>query len=65
VQFINGDAWRKCRGLPTLWVTAGAALPSTPAVAWQFSWDVVEWLSTSSSARYAGGLAPPVPPPRV
>jgi hypothetical protein len=65
VRFVSGDAWRRCRGLPTMWITTGAALPLPASVRWQFSWDVVEWLSTSTPALYDGCLAPPIPPPRV
>jgi hypothetical protein len=65
VQFVSSDAWRKCRGLPTLWVASGAAVTPPTAIRWQFSWDVIEWLSTSPPALYDGCLVPPVPPPRV
>ena len=54
-----------CRGLPTLWTVFGAAIAGPPPVQWRFSWNVVEWLSTATPADLGGGLAPPVPPPRV
>jgi hypothetical protein len=65
VQFISSDAWRKCRGLPTIWVASGAAVPPPLAPAWQFSWNVVEWISIPPALLVGGCLSPPVPPPRV
>ena len=65
MRLVSSDAWRKCRGLPTLWVTSGAAVAPPPAVRWQYSWVVVEWLSTDGPDAYGGNLLPPVPPPRV
>jgi hypothetical protein len=65
VRFVSGDAWRKCRGLATLWVSSGAAALPPAAATWQFSWDVVEWLATPASNLCGGCRLPPIPPPRV
>jgi hypothetical protein len=55
---------RKCRGLSTLWVTCGAALPLEIQSLWEFDWAAAgEVVSLVSDLRSIVS-SPPVPPPR-
>jgi hypothetical protein len=65
VTFVLGFMARKCRGQADAWCTSGAVSPPPALVAWQFHWDVVEWLSLDARPFLSSDLAPPVPPPRV
>ncbi len=65
VTFVPGWMARKCRGQADAWCLSGAVSPPPALVAWQFRWDVVEWLSLDTRPILSGELAPPVPPPRV
>lgn len=54
----------KCKGLSTLWVSAGAVLPA-PVLTWNPGLSPGDWLSDSAPALPGLSPCPPDPPPRL
>ena len=65
IVLAMGPLARGCQGMVELWSASGAVVPPPPAVAWNFQWNVVEWLAPAAFPFDSRELAPPVPPPRV
>jgi hypothetical protein len=65
VGWVSAFEARKCRGLSTLWVVSGAALPLTIESLWEFDWAPAGQASSAERQLQSVTSLPTVPPPRV
>jgi hypothetical protein len=64
VLWVSSFAAQNCRGMSTLWITSGAVLPPSPAVAWSPALRPLGWVSCLDVNPLPIALSPPDPPPR-
>jgi hypothetical protein len=64
-HWTTGADVLRCRGLSTLWVTTGAALPPEPPLAWSPFPLPRHWLGFPGDPLTTVAAPPPLPPPRL
>lgn len=65
VTWVLGIEARKCRGLSTQWIAAGASLPLQILSLWEFDWTPVGQVMSTTDPLCSIAFAPSVPPPRA
>lgn len=65
VGWVSAFEARKCRGLSTLWIVSGAAIPMAIESLWEFDWAPAGRVSSAERSLQSVTSLPTVPPPRV
>jgi hypothetical protein len=65
VRWVSMMAAWQCQGLPTLWLSAGAALPITAPAAWCPDRPPTSRVPLTNASGWDVPLNPPAPPPRL
>ncbi len=65
VVWVSAFEARKCRGLSTLWIVTGAAVPLAIESLWEFDWAPAGHVSPAGRSLQSVTSLPTVPPPRA
>ena len=65
VGWVSAFEARKCRGLSTLWIVSGAAIPTAIESLWEFDWAPAGRVSFAERSLQCVTSLPTVPPPRA
>jgi hypothetical protein len=65
VGWVSAFEARKCRGLSTLWIVTGAAVPLAIESLWEFEWASAGLVLSVERRLQSVTSLPTVPPPRV
>ncbi len=65
VGWVSAFEARKCRGLSTLWIVSGAAIPMAIESLWEFDWAPAGQVSSAERRLQSVTSLPTVPPPRA
>jgi len=63
-RWVMGVESLRCRGLTTLWASAGAVVPPPPVLSWRPFWPLRGALSFADASPRVHLPVPPDPPPR-
>ena len=64
-RWVPAASALKCRGLSTLWVSAGAAAPGAPPITWRPIFAPLGWVGRSDDMPISATMPPVDPPPRT
>jgi hypothetical protein len=64
-QWVLGTLASKCRGVCTLWLTLGIAVPPPPITQWEWDGLAVDWLRPEAETAASPLDSPTTPPPRA
>jgi hypothetical protein len=65
IVWVSAFEARKCRGLSTLWIVTGAAVPLAIESLWEFDWAPAGQAASAERKLQSVTSLPTVPPPRV
>ncbi len=65
VRWVSAMSAWQCQGLPTLWLSAGAAVPVVPPAAWSPDQPPASRVPLTNARGWDVPLNPPAPPPRL